>query len=161
MIPPSLVRGQLSTASPPHPLYSVSDDWSTLHSPWPPERPQTTPAMNNEVFCHLRGLGGSEGFVCFTITVNSFPSKALDDFYDFCLPSPYWRSIFHSRPPPPPYTLLAMTLPLRFPSNPSNLSEKTSHPYPIPPPQRDKYWQVPYVKYFSLYLNSRQALPIV
>ena len=41
--------------------------------------------------------------------------------------------------PPPPYTLLAMTLPLRFPSNPSNLSEKTSHPYPIPPPQRDKY----------------------
>ena len=41
--------------------------------------------------------------------------------------------------PPPLYTLLAMTLPLRFPSNPSNLSEKTSHPYPIPPPQRDKY----------------------
>ena len=90
--------------------------------------------MNNEVFCHLRGLGGSEGFVCFTITVNSFPSKALDDFYDFCLPSPYWRSIFHSRPPPP-YTLLAMTLPLRFPSNPSNLSKKPPTPTPSPHPK--------------------------
>ena len=34
---------------------------------------------------------------------------------------------------PPPYTLLAMTLPLRFPSNPSNLSKKPPTPYPHPP----------------------------
>ena len=34
--------------------------------------------------------------------------------------------------PPPPYTLLAMTLPLRFPSNPSNLSKKP--PTPTHPP---------------------------
>ena len=93
--------------SPPPLLYSVSDDWSTLHSPWKPCDPlkdlRPPPAMNNEVVCHLRGLGGSEGFVCFTITVNSLPSKALDDFYDFRLPSPYWRSIFYS--PPPPFIL--------------------------------------------------------
>ena len=145
MIPPSLIRDQLSTAFPPPLLYSVSDDWSTLHSPWKPCDPLKDlgppPAMNNEVVCHLRGLGGSEGFVCFTITVNSFSSKALDDFYDFRLPSPYWRSIFYS-PPPPLYTLLAMTLPLRFPSNPCNLSEKPPTPTPSPHPNViniDKY----------------------
>ena len=37
--------------------------------------------------------------------------------------------------PPPPYTLLAMTLPLRFPSNPSNLSKKPPTPTPSPHPK--------------------------
>ena len=36
---------------------------------------------------------------------------------------------------PPPYTLLAMTLPLRFPSNPSNLSKKPPTPTPCPHPK--------------------------
>ena len=87
--------------------------------------------MNNE----LRGIGESEGFVCFTITVTSFPSKALEYFYD--------------SPPPiggqfstvPLYTLLATTTvhcSPPFTSNPSHPSElKTSHPCP-PPPLGDK-----------------------
>ena len=37
--------------------------------------------------------------------------------------------------PSPPYTLLAMTLPLRFPSNPSNLSKKPPTPTPSPHPK--------------------------
>ena len=59
---------------------------------WPP----TTLAMNNE----LRGIGESEGFVCFTITVTSFPSEVLEYFYDSPPPSPppHWRSIFYSSP---------------------------------------------------------------
>ena len=125
---------------------------------WPP----TTPAMNNE----LRGIGESEGFVCFTITVTSFPSEALEYFYDSPPPSP---------PPPiggqfstvPLYTLLATTTvhcSPPFTSNPSYPSElKTSHPCPPPPPPPlgDEWWLLPYVKYFSLYLISRQALLIV
>ena len=142
--------------TPPPPLYSVNDEWSTLHSPWNSCDLRPTPAMNNE----LRGIGESEGFVCFTITVTSFPSKALEYFYD--------------SPPPPPiggqfstvplYTLLATTTvhcSPPFTSNPSHPSElKTSHPCP-PPPVGDEWWLLPYVKYFSWYLISRQALLIV
>ena len=79
----------------PPPLYSVNDEWSTLHSPWNSCDLRPPPAMNNE----LRGLGESEGFVCFTITVTSFPSKALVFFYvSPPPPPPHWRSIFYSSP---------------------------------------------------------------
>ena len=162
--PPPLIRGQLSTDLPP-PLYTRL----TTNGPpsIPPENHVTPwknlrlpPAMNNEVVCQLRGLGESEGFVCFTITVTSFPSKALEYFYD-SPPPPHWRSIFYSSPL---YSISDEDCPPPFTSNPSYPSElKTSHPCPPPPPPSlgDEWWLLPYVKYFSLYLISRQALPIV
>ena len=84
--------------------------------------------MNNE----LRGIGESESFVCFTITVTSFPSKALEYFYD----SPPPLFIGGQFSTVPLYTLLATTTvhcSPPFTSNPSHPSElKTSHPCPPP-----------------------------
>ena len=75
-------------------------------------------------------------------------------------PSPHWRSIFYSSPL---YSISDDDCSL-FPSvylkSKSSLRIKNLPPLP-PPPLGDKWWLLPYVKYFSLYLISRQVLLIV